>query len=154
MKLTNVAKASLEELLDDYEDYLRVRNIEQWGLLHPRYDKMRAFARSESFLTDYATLVRRMSDEEIANLCITLIHQAIFMLHNLINTMQERFVTEGGIRERMHQARTGYRQQQDERLQELEQTVTSLQLQLTRAREEAELWKTRYENLKERLMPD
>ena len=35
IKLTNVAKASLEELLDDYEDYLRVRNLQQWGNLHP-----------------------------------------------------------------------------------------------------------------------
>jgi len=41
IKLTNVAKASLEELLDDYEDYLRVRNMEQWGATHPRYEKMR-----------------------------------------------------------------------------------------------------------------
>ena len=40
IKLTNVAKASLEELLDDYEDYLRVRNMQQWGPLHPRYEKM------------------------------------------------------------------------------------------------------------------
>ena len=44
IKLTNVAKASLEELLDDYEDYIRVRNLEQWGKSHPRYDKMRQYA--------------------------------------------------------------------------------------------------------------
>ena len=42
------------------------------------------------------------------------------MLHNLLATMQKRFVSEGGIKERMHQARTGYRQQQDSRLAELE----------------------------------
>lgn len=44
IKLTNVAKASLEELLDDYEDYLRVRDMQQWSNLHPRYDKMRQYA--------------------------------------------------------------------------------------------------------------
>ena len=54
IKLTNVAKASLEELLDDYEDYLRVRNLAQWDKLHPRYEKMRLYARSEEIKKDYA----------------------------------------------------------------------------------------------------
>jgi len=112
IKLTNVAKASLEELLDDYEDYLRVRNLQQWGNLHPRYEKMRQYARSEQIKKDYAKTILRMSDEEIANLCVTLIHQAIYMLHKLLITMQNRFVTEGGIRERMFQTRLKYRNNQ------------------------------------------
>ena len=109
IKLTNVAKASLEELLDDYEDYLRVRNLPQWGNLHPRYEKMRQYARSEAIKKTYAETVQRMNDEEIANLCITLIHQAIYMLHKLLVTMQDRFVKEGGIKERMFQSRVEYR---------------------------------------------
>jgi len=109
IKLTNVAKASLEELLDDYEDYLRVRNLEQWGNLHPRYEKMRQYARSEQIKKDYAEKIQRMNDEEIANLCITLIHQAMYMLHKLLATMQDRFVKEGGIKERMFQSRINYR---------------------------------------------
>ena len=109
IKLTNVAKASLEELLDDYEDYLRVRNLPQWGKTHPRYEKMREYAKSEEIKKDFAEKIQRMSDEEIANLCITLIHQAIYMLHKLLVTMQNRFVTEGGIKERMYQSRTAYR---------------------------------------------
>ena len=109
IKLTNVAKASLEELLDDYEDYLRVRNLEQWGNLHPRYEKMRQYARSEQIKKDYAEKTQRMNDEEIANLCITLIHQAMYMLHKLLATMQDRFVKEGGINERMFQSRINYR---------------------------------------------
>lgn len=112
IKLTNVAKASLEELLDDYEDYLRVRQLPQWGNLHPRYEKMRQYARSEQIKKDYATAVQKMNDEEIVNLCITLIHQAMYMLHKLLITMQERFVTEGGIKERMFQARVNYRNSQ------------------------------------------
>ncbi len=110
IKLTNVAKASLEELLDDYEDYLRVRNLQQWGNLHPRYEKMRQYARSEDIKKDYAARIQRMNDEEIANLCITLIHQAMYMLHKLLMTMQNRFVTEGGIKERMYQSRVKYRE--------------------------------------------
>ena len=109
IKLTNVAKASLEELLDDYEDYLRVRDLAQWGNLHPRYEKMRQYASSDQIRRNYAATVQRMNDEEIANLCITLIHQAIYMLHKLLVTMQNRFVTEGGIKERMFQSRSAYR---------------------------------------------
>ena len=112
IKLTNVAKASLEELLDDYEDYLRVRGLEQWGALHPRYQRMREYASSEQIKHTYADNIRKMSDEEIANLCITLTHQAIYMLHKLLITMQQRFVTEGGIKERMFQARMNYRNSQ------------------------------------------
>ena len=113
IKLTNVAKASLEELLDDYEDYLRVRDLPQWGNLHPRYEKMRQYAKSEQIKNNYAQVVQKMNDEEIANLSITLIHQATYMLHKLLITMQERFVTEGGIKERMFQARVNYRNSQN-----------------------------------------
>ena len=152
IKLTNVAKASLEELLDDYEDYLRVRNLKQWDSQHPRYEKMRAYARSKEFSSEYALKLGQMSDEEIANLCITLIHQAMSMLHNLLTTMQRRFVTEGGIKERMHQARTGYRQQQDNRLEELERAVPALQQHLAQAKAEVAEWKAKYEDLKQRAI--
>ncbi len=109
IKLTNVAKASLEELLIDYEDYLRVRGLEQWSKLHPRFEKMREYARSEQIKKNYAEKIQRMNDEEIANLCITLTHQAIFLLYKLLVTMQNRFATEGGIKERMCQTRTSNR---------------------------------------------
>lgn len=152
IKLTNVAKASLEELLDDYEDYLRVRSLPQWTGGHPRFEKMRAFARSGEFMESYAVRIQQMSDEEIANLCITLIHQAISMLQRLLSTMQSRFVTEGGIKERMHAARTGYRQQQDSRLTELEQSVPQLQQQLAQAQAEAAYWKAQYDDLRQRAL--
>ena len=113
IKLTNVAKASLEELLTDYEDYLRVRNFQQWGQLHPRYDALRQYARSESIMQDYAQQIKRMNDEETSNLCITLIHQATYMLHKLLTTMQNRFITEGGIKEQMYNARANYRNTQN-----------------------------------------
>ena len=112
IKLTNVAKASLEELLDDYEDYLRVRGLQQWGQLHPRYDAMRQYARSKQIQKDYASQIQKMNDEEIANLSITLIHQANYMLQRLLETMQDRFVKEGGIKERMLHARLDYRNNQ------------------------------------------
>lgn len=112
IKLTNVAKASLEELLTDYEDYLRVRGLTQWQKGHERLEKLREYVRTDAFLNEYAVLITKMSDEEICNLSITLIHQAMYMLQRLLETMQRRFVTEGGIKEQMFKARTNYRSNQ------------------------------------------
>lgn len=109
IKLTNVAKASLEELLIDYEDYLRVRHLAQWKAGHTRYEKLRAYARSERVSKEYATLIPRLDDEELANFCITLIHQATYLLRRLIEKQQQMFLKEGGIREQMTRARLNYR---------------------------------------------
>lgn len=105
IKLTNVAKASLEELLKDYEDYLRVRQLSQWDASHPRYEAMREYAKSEKIEHEYFKLLPKLNDEEISNLSITLINQATYMLRKLINKQQEQFLEEGGIREQMKKAR-------------------------------------------------
>ncbi|MDD6001320.1 MAG: four helix bundle suffix domain-containing protein [Bacteroidales bacterium] len=130
IKLTNVAKASLEELLIDYEDYLRVHKLEQWNKLHPRFETMRQYARSEQIMKDYSKYIVRMTDEEIANLCITLIHQAIFMLFKLLEHMQERFVKEGGIKEIMYKARTEYRNEQKHLSSQQNQIIQSNQISI------------------------
>lgn len=109
IKLTNVAKASLEELLIDYEDHLRTHNLTQWDTSHPRFESMRQYTRTEEFLNQYKDLPLRLSEEELANMCITLTHQAIYMLYKLLEHQQERFVTQGGIREQMLHARLNYR---------------------------------------------
>ena len=134
IKLTNVAKASLEELLVDYEDYLRTRQLTQWDTQHPRYSKMRNWTKTEDFSINHAFRAEQLSDEEVANLGITLCHQIIFMLNNLLKTLQDRFVTQGGIKERMHAARTGYRQEQDEELNNLRQEVPRLKAEIARLR--------------------
>lgn len=109
IKLTNVAKASLEELLIDYEDYLRVRDLKQWETGHPRYQKMREYCKSDHIMNDYRTLLPKLNDEEMGNLAITLINQATYMLRRLIDKQQEMFLKQGGIREQMMQARLAYR---------------------------------------------
>lgn len=134
IKLTNVAKASLEELLVDYEDYLRTRQLTQWDTQHPRYSKMRNWTKTEDFSINHAFRAEQLSDEEVANLGITLCHQIIFMLNNLLKTLQDRFVTQGGIKERMHAARTGYRQEQDEELNNLREEVPQLKAEIARLR--------------------
>ncbi|MBR1549685.1 MAG: four helix bundle suffix domain-containing protein [Bacteroidales bacterium] len=126
IKLTNVAKASLEELLVDYEDYLRTRGLQQWDGHHPRFEAMRTYARSEEFFADYAQRSAAMNDEELANLCITLCHQAIYMLKRLIDHQQERFTTEGGIRERMTATRLQYRKAQQTEIERLQEENAAL----------------------------
>ena len=126
IKLTNVAKASIEELLTDYEDYLRTRQLPQWDANHPRFAAMRNWAQSGDFLSSFAFKAPKMSDEEMANLAITLCHQIISMLTHLLKTMQQRFVTQGGIKERMYAARIGYRQTEVAEIDRLRQENLAL----------------------------
>ncbi len=109
IKLTNVAKSSLEELLVDYRDYLRVRDLTEWASDHPRYQGMRDFAKSDDFSVSYKSLMTRLNEEEFCNLCITLINQAIYMLRRMMERQQEQFLAEGGISEQMTKARLEYR---------------------------------------------
>ncbi len=131
IKLTNVAKASIEELLTDYEDYLRTRQLPQWDASHPRFDAMRNWAQSGDFLNSFSEKAQKMSDEEMANLAITLCHQIIYMLTHLLKTMQQRFVTQGGIKERMYAARTGYRQTEIAEIDRLRQENIALRQRIT-----------------------
>jgi len=109
IKLTNVAKASLEELLIDYQDYLRTRDKLLWSASNPRYEKMRAYAASELIFDQYHSLLHKYNDEALANLCITLIHQTSFLLYRLLEKQEKNFLKEGGIKERMYQARLNVR---------------------------------------------
>ena len=113
IKLTNVAKASLEELLLDYEDYLRQNNLPQWHKSHPRTIKLRDYLKSQDFLDNPTKFAYKMNVEEYCNLCITLINQATYMLRRLIDKQQEQFLQEGGIREQMFAARVQYRKAMD-----------------------------------------
>ena len=109
IKLTNVAKASLEELLLDYEDYLRQNNLPQWDKNNPRTIKLREYLRSEGCMANPTEFASKMNVEEYCNLCITLINQATYLLRRLIDKQQEQFLQEGGIREQMYAARVQYR---------------------------------------------
>ena len=107
IKLFNVAKASLEELLADYEDYLRNRGLSFWP-----DDKQRAvrdYCRRNNDSAFYRQIAPQRDAETIANLCITLIHQEIFLLLRLIEKAKEDFLIHGGIREEMTRARIAYR---------------------------------------------
>lgn len=127
IKLTNVAKASLQELLDDYEDYLRVRGLCQWPLNDERTRQAQAFCASHNASQDYLDKIKERSAETIANIAVTLIHQEDVILRKLIDRLQKDFVEKGGIKEQMTAARLGYRHGQKEEIERLTQENDRLQ---------------------------
>lgn len=112
IKLTNVAKASLQELLIDYEDYLRVRGLAQWDKDSEKAVQTRRYCREHLDSGVYREAMAVRTDETVANICIVLIHQADVMLHNLIERQKADFLREGGIREQMAAARRAARSSQ------------------------------------------
>ena len=105
LKLTNVNRASLHELLLDYEDYLRVRGLEQWRYDDPRCVQTRAFCKAHLDSAIYREKIKERSDETIANIAITLIHQCDVLIKGLIEWKKRDFLEKGGIKEEMYQAR-------------------------------------------------
>lgn len=120
IRLINIARGSLQELRADYLDYLNTHHLKVWKADSERTKRLRDFCRERNDYEEYAPLVAKMSDEEYANLLLTLCHQTDKMMCAYLRTLEQRFVTEGGIKERMYAARTGYRQAQDEHMQQLE----------------------------------
>lgn len=109
IKLTNVNRASLHELLLDYEDYLRVRGLEQWPYDDPRCVKTRAFCKKHLDSAVYREKIKDRTDETIANIAITLIHQCDVLIKGLIEWQKKNFLENGGIKEEMYRARKAYR---------------------------------------------
>lgn len=109
LKLTNVAKASLQELLVDYEDYLRVRNLEQWEVNSEKAIRTREVCRKHTDSAYFRKAIAVRSDETIANIAITLIHQTDMLLRRLIERQKIEFLTKGGIKEEMYSARKEWR---------------------------------------------
>lgn len=110
IKLTNVARASLEELLEDYQDFLRTKKLPLWEKDHPQAQKVRRLAYgSDVTYGAYETYVEKGSPEVAANTIICLIHQANYLLDQQLKNLEEAFVKEGGMRERMTHARLKHR---------------------------------------------
>ena len=152
LKLLNVARSSIGELRQDYDDFLKSRRMSMWTPVDERFQPMQDFTRSHNQLAHYEPYFEKWTAEEMANVGITLCYQVDTMMNKYMESLEHTFVTQGGIKERMHQARTGYRQQQDDRLNELEKSVPILQQQLQAAQSEAAQWKAAYDDLKQRAL--
>ena len=113
LKLTNVARASLEELLIDYQDFLRVRDLPAWAKDSAEALYIRKLGKQpdESYET-YRTFADTRPADTLANIALCLIHQANYLLDQQIRRLEKDFLQKGGLRERMTRARLDYRDQQ------------------------------------------
>jgi four helix bundle suffix protein len=106
LKLVNVARASLEELLEDYLDYLRTRELKQWAKDSKEALYVRKLgARKDRSYESYRAYIDTRPPEVVANIMICLIHQTNYLLDQLLRQLEEAFLKEGGLRERMTRAR-------------------------------------------------
>ena len=126
LKLLNVARASLQELQEDYVDYLKAHGLPIWDTRHPRYGAMLQFCRENNDTDAYLPYFDRWTDEEMANAAVTLCRMTDKMLTTYIEKKDNEFVTQGGIRERMTAARLGYRTDQRNELQRLQEENKAL----------------------------
>ena len=110
IKLTGVARASLEELLEDYRDYLRIHDLPLWDKKSVPAVAIRNLARAENESYDtYRPYLESRSDGTCANIMICLINQCSYLLRLQLEKLTEEFIRQGGMRERMTLARINYR---------------------------------------------
>lgn len=118
LKLTGVARASLEELLLDFEDFLRQRGLRLWPKNSPEAVAVRGIYRSDS--SDQSDKsdgsdssdpygIARATPEVAANTLVCLINQASFLLRRQLEKLEQQFLKEGGFTEKLYQARAGRR---------------------------------------------
>ena len=115
LKLTNVARATLDELMEDYLDYLKSHGFAEW----PRSDEKAVFAQNfakqHNDWVDWKEILESRPAETVANLMLTLCNQTSYMLGRMIERQEEDFKKLGGVRERMHAARTAVRGEEFEK---------------------------------------
>jgi four helix bundle suffix protein len=113
LKLTGVARGSLEELLGDYRDYLRQRSFPKWDKNSREALFVRKLgARNDESYASYKTYIETRPAEVVANILICLIHQANYLLDQQLKELEQAFLHEGGLRERMTRARLAARSRQ------------------------------------------
>lgn len=109
IKLVNVAKASLKELLEDYEDYLKTRQHHQWKQGCKEFEAMRNLGATHNDAEFFMNIVSTRPPETIANMVIILLKQAVYLLFKQLQRLEAEFVINGGFSERMAAARRNKR---------------------------------------------
>lgn len=113
LKLFGVAKSSLKELLADYEDYLRTRNLEQWSEDSEKFKKAQQLGKEHDDSEFWMDIVATRSDETIANIAIILLHQTDYLLYRFMEKVVEKFEKDGGIREKLSRLRRNKKSEDD-----------------------------------------
>jgi four helix bundle suffix protein len=115
IKLVGVARASLEELLTDYRDFLRIRNLLQWNKDSNESLQIRNLGKIKEVSYDnFKEIIETGTAEAAANTVICLIHQANFLLDRQLQFLEKDFLEHGGIRERLTKARIDKRNQKQD----------------------------------------
>ena len=113
IKLTGVARASLEELLIDAGDFLRTRGLPSWEKDHPEVRRLSVLLRTPGCSVETIRAAFDLHDPAVAaNVIAGLVHVTGYLLDRQLRALEERFVREGGLRERMTQARLAHRQKE------------------------------------------
>src|ERR1043166_3249965 len=107
LKLVGVARASLEELLLDYEDFLRQHGLKLWDKSHPTAIVIRRLAYEQN--RSYSSYIERAPPEVAANTIICLIHQTNYLLDQQLRQLEKAFLEEGGFTKRLYKARSAPR---------------------------------------------
>ena len=143
IKLLNVARASIKELKEDYEDYLTARNLIIWDAMHPRFNAMLDFCRQHNEPEEYSNLFSKANDEELANMALTLCRQVDKMMTTYLAQLEKTFVEEGGIKERMTAARLGRRKTQNETIEAQAHEIEQLRKRINELEEELRKYRGR-----------
>jgi len=110
INLTNVARASLEELLDDYRDFLRARDFPIWDKESKEARYVRKLGRKTPLsYEDFREFMETRPAEIVANIAICLIHQTNYLIDQQLKTLDREFVEQGGLGERMYRVRSEHR---------------------------------------------
>ena len=108
IKLIGVARASLEELLEDYRDHLRTHSLPLWDKNDARVSAIRELScRKDRSYETYKTYLDQghNSPELFCNVMVSLIHQTNYLLDRHLKSLEQQFAEKGGVRERMHRTR-------------------------------------------------
>lgn len=135
LKLLGIARGSNQELLEDYQDYLKRKGLSEWFGRNDRFDRLHQFCRYHSQWADYQPMMVKMNDEELANMAICLCHQVDKALAKYIELKDREFTTEGGIRERMTAARLGQRETQRQTIERLTAEINALRQENARLKQ-------------------
>lgn len=123
IKLVNVAKASLKELLTDFEDYLRTRQLRQWTPGSKELEWVREKGRQELESAFWLDIANKRNDEVVANIAIVLLKQEDYMLFKQLESLEKAFKERGDLRGRLHEESSAVRRRSFE---EAEQAAKKL----------------------------
>ena len=137
IKLLGIAKGSNQELLEDYQDYLKHLGVKEWSECNiERYNKLREYCKANSKDEAFHPFYTIWTDIEMANCAICLCHMVDKAMTSFLENRDKQFVAEGGIRERMTAARLEMRGTQKEIIEQQAHEIEQLQAEIASLRRE------------------